>query len=199
MASIMSPSLFNKNISMKMNTLSSDGKRGWRKVNTERLAILCQDIEEATYEIDNTAALSNISRKCSTKIQYAILLFRNYRELVEEKGIKKSGNEYGDDWFMGITSGCSGIGLDGTEELLHGESAQNSFIVKLRAIVGLFSGISFIVLVSMKKFNYQRLDASAIFRDNKLECSELADSVNGYFDMTMYHVVASAGFLSSSG
>ena len=184
-----SPLLLNKNITMKINQ-SSAGKPS-RKV--KELAKLCSDLEDATYALDDPAAVSDVREKSSSQAEYAKLLFRNYRKMLAEK--YEDRNEHGDDCFMGITSGCSGIGLDGSDEVLHGDSALSSFIVKLRGVVGLFSGLSFIVLVSLKNFHYTRLDASTLFRDDKQECSDLAESMNGYFDLTLYHIVASSGFL----
>lgn len=206
MTSITSPALWHKNISMKMNGVepASSSSRKSRKPrrNVEQLALHCQDMEEATRLItsnkDSAASLAEAREKSSSQAQYANLLFRNYTRVVWEKYGRTINDSLDDDadgdFFLGITSGCSGMGLEGNGDILHGDSARGSFIVKLRALVGVFSGIAFVVFVSLRRFNKQRLEVSDFFRDDSEECMALANSVNGSFDMSLYHIVASGCF-----
>lgn len=183
-----------------MESVSPSSRIPSRKVNVEKLALLCQDIEAATRLITDkdsaNSMLVEARERSSSQAQYANLLFRNYHQTVWKKfGHRTNEDEdINSDFFLRITSGCSVIGLEGTEDILHGESARESFIARLRCVVGLLSGISFIVFVSLKRFNKQRLEASDFFRDDRQECKLLADSVNGSFDMTLYHLVASGCF-----
>jgi hypothetical protein len=196
-----------------------------RKSDNEKLAGLCEEIEEAIrvigvdddvdddHRIAIGAALEGIRERAfrervTPQFTYASLLFRKYKEIVngkylgghngdDEMSYYSHNHEVTDDFFLAVTSGCSTIGLGGVGATLHGESAKKSSILKLRCAVGVLSAVAFIVFVSSRHFTHMHMDVSAFFRDRQ-ECKSIAANMSGSFGLIFFHLGAACAFFLAS-
>ena len=197
-----------------------------RELDNEKLVGLCEEMEEAIRvigvddDVDNDriatgAALEGIRERAfrervSPQFTYASLLFHKYKEIVNGKyrgGHNTNGDDemsyfshnhaVADDFFLAITSGCSTIGLGGMGATLHGESAKQSSILRLRCAVCVVSVFALFAFVSSRHFMHMHMDVSAFFRDQQ-ECKSIAANMSGSFGLSSFHLGAVCALLLAS-